>query len=152
MDDGPATVGEGGDDGERTGLAIPISVRGQTIGVVGVESPDGDRQWTKDDVAFVQAVSEQLGQTLESARLFAETQRRAERERLIGDITAKIRASTDMQDILETAAVELGQALGTSRALIRVGLEELDADEEGNSLPPTAAPIEDRHTPGSDAE
>jgi GAF domain-containing protein len=146
MDGGPAAAGESGDNGERTGLAIPISIRGQTIGVVGVESPGGDRKWTDEDVAFVQAISEQLGQTLESARLFAETQRRAERERLIGDITAKIRASTDMHDILETAAVELGQALGTSRALIRVGLDELDANEPENGFHTPAAETEDEHT------
>jgi GAF domain-containing protein len=139
-DGSPAAVTERGDDGERTGLAIPISIRGQTIGVVGVEAPSGDREWTEEDVAFVQAISEQLGQTLESARLFAETQRRAERERLIGDITSKIRASTDMHDILETAAVELGQALGTSRALIRVGLQDLDASQSGNDSQPDTEP------------
>ena len=109
------------DEQQRAGLAIPISIRGQTIGILGVETPSGDHQWTEDDVALIQAVGDQLGQTLETARLFADSQRRAERERLIGEITAKIRASTDMRDILETAATELGQALGTSRALVRVG-------------------------------
>jgi GAF domain-containing protein len=120
--------------------------------VVGVESPSGDRQWTEEDVAFVQAIGEQLGQTLESARLFAETQRRAERERLIGDITAKIRSSTDMHDILETAAVELGQALGTSRALIRVGLEELDTSEPGNNSQSAASTPEEGHNSDTDTE
>jgi GAF domain-containing protein len=116
-------------DGEaqRTGLAIPISLRGQTLGVLGVEVVDGERQWTDDDVALIEAIAEQLAQTLESARLFADTQRRAERERLIGEITAKIRTSTDVQDILETAATELGRALGTSRALVHLGFEE-DSD------------------------
>jgi GAF domain-containing protein len=150
-DGAPAVVTGSGENGERTGLAIPISIRGQTIGVVGVESPDGDREWTDDDVAFVQAVSEQLGQTLESARLFAETQRRAERERLIGDITAKIRASTDMHNILETAAEELGQALGTSRALIRIGLQDLDASQTGSDPESSVTPIEDESAPGKDS-
>ncbi len=111
------------DDGGngRAGLAIPITVRGETIGVLGVEAPGGERQWTEDDLALIAAVSDQLGQTLETARLFADTQRRAERERLIGEITAKIRASTDIEDILETTAVELGRVLGTSRAIVRLG-------------------------------
>jgi GAF domain-containing protein len=122
------------DDGggrERSGLAIPITVRGQTIGVLGVEALAGDRQWTEDDLALMEAVSDQLGQTLETARLFADTQRRAERERLIGEITARIRASTDMEDILKTAARELGLALGTSRALVRVGLEDENGGRQG---------------------
>jgi GAF domain-containing protein len=120
----PATVGQDNDSEERTGLAVPITLRGQTLGVLGVESPDGNHQWTEDDMALIEAVSEQLGQTLESARLFADTQRQAERERLIGEITSRIRASANIQDILETTAVELAQALGTSRAMVRLGFEE----------------------------
>ncbi|NIV34328.1 MAG: GAF domain-containing protein, partial [Anaerolineae bacterium] len=105
---------------ERAGVAVPITLRGQTLGVIGIETETGDRQWTEDEIALLATVSEQLGQALESARLFADTERTAERERLIGDITAKIRASTDVQDILETTAEELGRALGTSRALVRL--------------------------------
>jgi len=75
-------------------------------------------------------VSDQLGQALESARLFADAQRRAERERLIGEITAHIRASTDMQDIAETTATELGRVLGTARALVRVGAMALQPQSE----------------------
>jgi len=136
---GPAVGPAAGPGGERSGLAVPISVRGQTIGVLGIEAPEGERQWTEDDIALIEAISEQLAQTLESARLFADTQRRAERERLIGEITAKIRASTDMHAILETAAVELGQALGTSRAFVRVGLEEPSSGPTaGSTAGPTA--------------
>jgi two-component system sensor histidine kinase/response regulator len=118
-------------DGEaqRTGMAVPISLRGQTLGVLGVEAVGGERKWTDDDVALVEAIAEQLAQTLESARLFADTRRRAERERLIGEITAKIRASTDIRDILETTANELGRALGTSRALVHLGFEENDLSQ-----------------------
>jgi GAF domain-containing protein len=110
----------GDDDDARAALAVPITLRGQTLGVIGVEELGGDRQWTEDEIALVESVSEQLGQALEGARLFADTQRGAERERLIGEITAKIRASTDMKAILETTAAELGQVLGTSRALVRL--------------------------------
>jgi GAF domain-containing protein len=130
----------GGDEQEGASLAMPITVRGQTIGVLGVEAPGGDRQWTEEDLAFVEAIGDQLAQTLETARLFADTQRTAERERLIGEITAKIRASTDMHHILQTAAVELGQTLGTSRALIRAGLEGLEVAQ------PAAAPGGDGHS------
>ena len=117
---GPAIVQSDEGDQERAGVAVPITLRGQTLGVMGIETEAGDRQWTEDEIALLAAVSEQLGQALESARLFADTERSAERERLIGDITAKIRASTDVQDILETTAEELGRVLGTSRALVRL--------------------------------
>jgi len=125
---GLAAANAGGDEGERSGLALPITLRGETIGILGVEAPTGDHQWTAEDRALMEVVGDQLAQALESARLFADAQRRAERERLIGEISARIRASTDVHAILETAAVQLGQALGTSRASVRLGLDEASQD------------------------
>jgi PAS domain S-box-containing protein len=137
---------------ERTGMAVPITLRGETIGVLGVEAPGNSHHWTEDDMALIQAVGDQLGQTLETARLFADTQRRAERERLIGEITTKIRASTDMRDILETAAVELGQALGTSRAFVQVGIEELEAQRPLETRPSVEPSGGDGHSVGAAEE
>ncbi|MBN1659873.1 MAG: GAF domain-containing protein [Anaerolineae bacterium] len=155
-----ATVAAADEEGEWSTITVPIMLRGQKLGVIGVEVPTrpaspppgeaeegepgagprsgealvGDRQWSEDDYALLEAVSEQLGQTLESARLFADTQRLAERERLIGEITARIRASTDMRDILETTAVELGRALGTSRALVRLTASRAVDDVAGATV------------------
>jgi PAS domain S-box-containing protein len=137
----PIVVQDGDDSQGRAGLAVPIILRGQTLGVIGVEAPEGGRQWTEDEVALVEAIGEQLGQALESARLFADTQRSAERERLVGEISAKIRASTDMRAILETAAEELGQVLGTSRALVRLSTGERETGR-GNQPGPASPPIE----------
>ena len=130
LSSGSSGISPGGPDEARTGLAIPIKLRGQTLGVLGVEAPEGERQWGEDDIALIEAIGEQLAQTLESARLFADSQRHVERERLVGDITAKLRASTDVRHIIETAAVELGQALGTSRAMVRL---QTDLTSQGAS-------------------
>jgi GAF domain-containing protein len=116
----PAAIHNSDGDQERTGVAVPIKLRGQTLGVLGVETDAGDRQWSDEEMALLAEISQQLGQALENARLFADTERTAERERLIGEITAKIRASTDVRDILRTTAEELGQVLGTSRALVQL--------------------------------
>jgi PAS domain S-box-containing protein len=150
--EGEPIVTQDGDGGqERTSLAIPITVRGQTLGVIGVEASTGDREWTRDEIALVQAVSEQLGQALESARLFADARRTAERERLIGEITAKIRSSADVQAILETTAAELGQVLGASRALVRLA----SGEPEANRQPPqtrTAKPLERGQHPAAEGQ
>jgi GAF domain-containing protein len=67
---------------------------------------------------------------LESARLYEETRRRAERERLTGEITARIRASNDPQTILQTAAHELRKALQADRTqlVIQAAVEESPND------------------------
>lgn len=140
----PVAVHDGDSGGERAALAVPITLRGQTLGVIGIEAPEGSRQWTEDEVALVEAIGEQLGQALESARLFADTQRRAERERLVGEISAKIRASTDMRAILETAAEELGQVLGTSRAMVRVSTGEREGGRGNQPAGPVEPPTKGR--------
>jgi PAS domain S-box-containing protein len=57
-------------------LAVPLRVRGQVIGSLGVETGDG-RDWTPEEVTLVEAVSEQVAQAIDGARLFAEAQKTA---------------------------------------------------------------------------
>ena len=49
---------------------------------------------------------------------------RAEREHLVGDISAKVRSTTAVQDILSTAASELGRSLGVSEVIVQLRSEE----------------------------
>jgi hypothetical protein len=51
----------------------------------------------------------------ENARLFEETTARADRERLVSEITSKIRSNNDPQSMIQTAIQELRGALGASR-------------------------------------
>jgi GAF domain-containing protein len=64
--------GEEGQLSERSAIAIPIQLRGQTIGVL--DFYDEDHVWTEDDKALVQALADQLSLALENARLFQQTQ------------------------------------------------------------------------------
>lgn len=102
----------------RSVLVVPIRVYDQTIGFLSFEAR---RAWDRAEVALVEAAVQQLGLALENARLLEETRRRAEQERLIADITAKVRSSADVQAILRTAVREIGAALGTDRTFVKVG-------------------------------
>jgi PAS domain S-box-containing protein len=114
------TTGNNGHEGERTGLAVPIVLRGQTIGVLGLEDPDGTRQWSDEDRDLMVAFSQQLALALENARLLEETQRRAARERLVGEITAHMRETLDVDSVLETAVREIGRALNIAEIEVRM--------------------------------
>ena len=59
----------------------------------------------------VTAIIERAAVSLENARLLAESQKRAVKERTIGEITAKISAQSDIDQLLRTAAQELGRTL-----------------------------------------
>jgi len=119
-------------------LAVPIILRGEVIGVIGMQENAGDRQWQPEEVDMVTSVADQVAIALENARLFEQTVRRAERERKVLDITSKIRANNDPQAMLKTAITELQQALKASRAqiLLQSSLSSPEADDspsDGNN-------------------
>ena len=111
-------------DGRPAFLAVPIKLRGQVIGVIDLQTAEEGRPWTEDEIALVRAISDQMALALENVQLFEQTVRRAEREHLVTQISGKIRASTNLEAIVQTAAQELARALGTSRVLVRLGVEE----------------------------
>ncbi len=132
MERGEAVVQSGADDGAgRATLAVPVSLRGEVLGVLGLHEAEGGRWWTEEEIALVEAVADQMALAIENARLLEETRRRGERERLVADISAKVRASTDVDTILYTAIRELGRALRASDGLIRLDV----GGEPGSSQP-----------------
>ena len=105
---------------------MPLILRQQAIGQISLEAARPG--WSADDVALIQEVAAQAALALENVRLLEGTQRRARSERLIAEISAKVRASTDLESILRTAITELGRALHASEGLIRLGTERLGAE------------------------
>ena len=93
---------------------VPIELRGETIGTLVVQSPSADAL-NQEQINLIKAVAERVALSAENARLFEETTRRAERERLVSDITGKIRSGNDPQTMIQTAMEELRRALGASR-------------------------------------
>lgn len=98
----------------RKSITVPIIIRGQTIGELAVLIPSQEHI-KSDQMDLIHAVANRVGIFAENARLFDETSRRAEREHLVSDITAKIRSTNDPREMLETAINELRSALNVSR-------------------------------------
>jgi GAF domain-containing protein len=95
-------------------VVVPIELRGETIGTLVVQ-PSLTVELNQDQIDLIKAVAERVALSAENARLFEETTRRAERERLVSDITGKIRSVNDPQLMIQTAMEELRKALGASK-------------------------------------
>jgi GAF domain-containing protein/HAMP domain-containing protein len=102
-------------------LAIPIKVRGETIGVLDIRALRTDRAWEKTDITTAQTIADRLAFALENARLIDESQKRAARERAISDMTSKIGSSVDVNTILQQTVQELGRLIGNSEVIIQIG-------------------------------
>ncbi len=127
-------------DGTRDStLAVPIKMRDQVIGVLNLRKSGGGGAWSDDEIALLETLSEQLGVALESARLYQDTQRRAARERLIGEVTDRMRRAADMDTLLQTAIREMAAVLGAPNAFVQLAappepVEDDDGDERLSDL------------------
>jgi len=58
---------------------------------------------------------------MENARLLAETQKRAAKERTIGEISSKLSALSNVEDLMKAAALELGRTMPEAEITIQIG-------------------------------
>jgi GAF domain-containing protein len=101
-------------------LATPIILRENIIGVIGYDNDSLNHEWQEDEKALLETVASRVSLALENTRLVAEAQQRAERERLIGQVTTKMRETLDIETILRTAVKEMRQSLALSGAEVRL--------------------------------
>ena len=98
-------------------IAIPIKLRGQTIGVVNAKLKEGSG---KNTLTTIEAAIERLASALESARLYEEASLRADREQSISQVTSAISSSTEYEDILRTVVMEIGSMLNNTEVGIQI--------------------------------
>jgi GAF domain-containing protein/HAMP domain-containing protein len=112
-------------------LAVPLKIGERVIGALDVHD-SGKYAFGEDDITALETLADQIAVAVENARLFQEAIQRAEREQNVVQITSKLRASQDIDSILQTAVSELRMALGASRATIRLADEPVPIGTKGN--------------------
>ena len=100
-------------------LLIPLMIFNQMIGVIGLEQEDSSHTWTEDEIAIAQAAANRAALSLENARLLEESQRRASKERMILESTARIGSAINIENILQSTAEELERVLGDSEVVLQ---------------------------------
>jgi GAF domain-containing protein len=110
-------------EASKSSLIVPLTVRDEVIGVLGLQETDEARLWSPEEVALVEAISEQLVQAAEQLRLFDESQERAARERRVAEIGDKIRAAQSLEEALQVAIKEVGLSLKASQTMVRLDVK-----------------------------
>jgi GAF domain-containing protein len=104
--------------GETVTLAVPVSLRGQPLGVVEWDLPRNI--YTDDTRQLAVELAARLAVSADNARLFEQADRLAQRERLVNDISSKMIQQTDVAEILQIAVQEVGKALRVPQTAIRL--------------------------------
>ncbi|MBI5942913.1 MAG: GAF domain-containing protein [Chloroflexi bacterium] len=108
------------------GLAIPLTLRGVRIGTLKLSAAtDINREWTSDEIAIARATAERTALALENARLLQEAQKRAAKERAVGQISARIGNLVNLENLLKTTIQELGSQLPDTEIAIQLTSEKL---------------------------
>jgi GAF domain-containing protein/HAMP domain-containing protein len=116
-------------DSEKTeagsqALVAPIILQETCIGNLQLHGVRPDRRWTEGELAFIEAIVDQVAQVAETMRLLDETQERAARDRLVGQISDKLRRAPDVETLMKSAVDELARVFGPARTFVRFGSEE----------------------------
>ncbi len=100
------------------------------------------RQWSEADIALAKAVADQTGIAIRQAELYQKAETTSTREALVNRLTMAIRASLSLPEVLSTATVEVGRALGASRVhLFLTNSEGVDSPLEHEYLAPDVKSI-----------
>ena len=110
----------------RSELALPLIFQNDVLGVLNVES-EQVAAYTENDEEMLRTLAGSLAAIIANARLVEQIRKQAERERLLYEITSKIRRSTDMQTILSTTISEINRVTGARRTQISVGIKKDEA-------------------------
>jgi GAF domain-containing protein len=118
-----------GKETSAAALAVPIKTRGdQVIGVIDARKPAGQGEWTPEELGLLQDLVNQLGVALDGAQLYQDSQQRAERERVVGEISARMRETLSIDGVLQTAIREIGEALDIAEVEVRMRGEDQGQD------------------------
>jgi GAF domain-containing protein len=112
-------------------IEVPVSLRNEVIGYLSLETDHS--VLSAEEQAFIENITNQTAIALENARLLEKTSQRADREKKVMEITARIRSSNDPERMMQIAADELQRALGASRAQIYVRRPEQNT---AGNIPP----------------
>jgi GAF domain-containing protein len=112
-------------------LFTPIILRNENIGLVEAGFNQNIPPEIKDSqIRLMRAFIDQVALAIENAQNFEASQRAARREALIKEITTKVRASTDLDQILQTTVKEIGDAIGGKRTYVQLISPKNDEPEQ----------------------
>jgi GAF domain-containing protein/HAMP domain-containing protein len=100
-------------------VAVPIASGGIVLGVLDAQQNERDALG-QQDVDVLQSIASQVAIALQNSQTYRKTRQQAEHEALVGSISQKIQGETTVEGALQVAVRELGRALGSDYARIRL--------------------------------
>lgn len=93
--------------GAKTVLYVPFHIRGRLTGFAEVWESRRLRRFTADEIALCQGIAQQAAIAIENARLYQESQRRAENMSLLYEISLTVSSHLSLSQVLEAIHLQI---------------------------------------------
>ena len=108
----------------RSELIVPITVKGQTIGVLDVQS-EQIADFDQADLELMQSLASQAGVAIENARLFSNLERRAEQFRVLTQVSQHLISLASVDELLGNIVRTVKDSFG----YLHVGIGLVEGNE-----------------------
>jgi GAF domain-containing protein len=122
----------------KSWMGVPLLIGGEAIGAMIVQDLEMELRFDEEDLSLMSTLALQVAAGFRNARQLESTYQQAVRDRLLHEISRKIRSSSDMHTILKTTAQELGKYTRARRAHIELGSSITQPQTQ--SVPPFSPP------------
>jgi two-component system, OmpR family, phosphate regulon sensor histidine kinase PhoR len=126
--------------GAKSGAFVPLIAEERIIGVLVAAPTSAKRAFSSEEVTLMQSLAAEAALALERTRSAGQLDEALARERLVGDISRRVRSVDGLADGTRIAVTEIGRALRASRCFIRLGqpggLQQLAAEWFAAGLQP----------------
>jgi two-component system phosphate regulon sensor histidine kinase PhoR len=107
--------------GAQSGAFVPLIGEQRVVGVLIAAPTSAKRAFSSEEVTLMQSLAAEAALALERTRSAGALDEALARERLVGDISRRVRSVEGLADGTRVAVTEVGRALQASRCFIRLG-------------------------------
>jgi signal transduction histidine kinase/DNA-binding response OmpR family regulator len=121
------------DDEQEAMMGAPLISRGRTVGLMMVWRDRSDGLFTQADLDFLVSLARQAAIAIESARLYMETERRADQMAVVAEVGREASSRLDLDAVLHSVAERVHRLFGAHDTVLRL------AETDGRTLRTTVA-------------
>ncbi|MGD8855545.1 MAG: GAF domain-containing protein [Chloroflexota bacterium] len=101
-------------------LGVPVLAGGEAIGVLSVQSIHEEGRFDEGDKRLLSTIAANVGAAIQNARLYQQTQRRAEEMAAVAEAGREVSATLELQTVLERVAGRVHELFDARDTLLRL--------------------------------
>jgi GAF domain-containing protein len=113
-------------------LGVPMMVGERAMGMIAAQSFDPSVSFSDRHQDLMTSIANQAALTIQSVRLFQQTQARARREQTLREVTSRVTRTPNVDTVMQAAVQEIGRVLGRQAFIYLDDPDNLGDPQNGN--------------------